>query len=542
MENIILTKAETATDTLGHIKEELAAKAITQVDTTLQSEKYNKAAEKFTAKKEELEKLEAELKQYSDTIKKIKKSTQDSINAIKKEINSLSHTAGLLAFMKKNIAKNELTKAQKLLLSINKIGIGRGWVDYSELTVKNISLTGGNIEINPFPFYFAFAAGKVNYRFRDFIIKNNALPNQSLYLVRAGVGQKEKNNFIITFYNGKKSLLNYTPSNMAAVQRVLGISAEARMTINENNYIIAEIAKSSFNNNANAQPAQSDLIKKAFNLKIHTNEAYSIKLFSQNLQTNTRLTAYYRKTGENFQSFNLYPININQDAWLVKVNQQLWKKRFNLEAAVRKNDFISPIAAPSFASKTIFTSIQASLKIPKYPFVSIGYYPSSQLSISNNNILVENQYNTLNAVVSHSYQLKQIGMNTNAVLTKFYNSSSDTAFIYFNASSYTINHSIFLSQLMIQSSAALTQQQNLHLLTLEQLISYQFKNKLTLSGSFKWNRLNKNESLLGGTAGLNLYINKLGTIQLNYDKTYLPGYNRTLMPVDMGKVNFLSCF
>jgi len=46
------------------------------------------------------------------------------------------------------------------LSAINNIGIGRTWVDYSELTVKNISLTGINAELNPSKFYVAFAAGK----------------------------------------------------------------------------------------------------------------------------------------------------------------------------------------------------------------------------------------------------------------------------------------------------------------------------------------------------------------------------------------------
>lgn len=500
--------------------------------------------EKFNKKKNELAKLQQELKKYNADAKKLKKAVTDSINTIKREINSLNSTAGLYDFMKKHdISKNELTKAQRVLLSINQIGIGRSWVDYSELTVKNISLTGINIEANPLPFYVAFAAGKVNYRFRDFILKDSkTLPDQSLYLIRAGVGQKEKNNFILTFYNGKKAVLNYTASNDAAsVQRVLGISAEGRFAINENNYIIAEVAKSSYAG-AGAQLSQSELIGKAFNLKVRTNEAYSIKVFSQYPQTDTKVNGYYRKTGENFQSFNLSPINVKQDAWMLRATQNFWKKRLMIDASIRKNDFNSPIAAPSFSTKTIFKSLQASLRIPKYPFVSVGYYPSSQLSLTNNNLLVENQYNTLNAVLNHSYQFRKIGMNTNAMFTKFYNNSSDTGFIYYNASSWTINHSIFLSPFMLQSSASITDQKDLHLFTLEQLLSYQFKNIITLTGSLKWNRLNKEETLIGGSAAMSVLIKRIGTLQFNYDKTFLPAYNRVLRPVDIGRMTFYREF
>jgi hypothetical protein len=95
---------------------------------------------------------------------------------------------------------------------------------------------------------------------------------------------------------------------------------------------------------------------------------------------------------------------------------------------------------------------------------------------------------------------------------------------------------------MLQSSASVVDQRDLHLITLEQLLSYQFSNQVTISGSLKWNRLNYRENLLGGTAGLNLVIKKWGMLQFNYDKTYLPGYNRVLMPVSIGRASFYREF
>lgn len=501
--------------------------------------------QKYEQKKKELDSLQAVLKADYAKVKQEKKKAQDSLNKIKTEINSLNTTSGLYAFMKKHgIARSELTKAQRVLLAINQIGIGRSWVDYSELTVKNVSLAGVNIEMNPLPFYFAAAAGKVNYRFRDFILKNNKeIPNQPLYLIRAGVGQKEKNNFIVTFYNGKKAILNYSASNTpASVQRVLGISAEARFALDANNYVIAEVAKSSYNHTAGTQPSSNELVKRAFNFRTNSNMAYSIRLFGAYPHTDTRVTAYYKSIGEDFQSFNLNPINVNQDAWMLKVNQYFWKRKLSVDASIRKNDFNSPIAAPSFSTKTVFKSFQASLRIPKYPFVSVGYYPTSQLSLLNNNTLIENQYNTLNVAVSHSYQLRKTGMNTNAVYTKFFNSSSDTGFIYYNASSWTINHSFFLAPFVLQTSFSKIDQKDLDLFSLEQSVSYQYKGLLTLSGSLKWNRVNNAESLFGGTAAMGIFVKKLGTLQLNYDKTYLPAYNRLLMPVDMGRLSFYREF
>ncbi|MEO6541178.1 MAG: hypothetical protein ABIN74_09320 [Ferruginibacter sp.] len=502
-------------------------------------------SDKLQAGKQKLQKMQTELKQYQTKAVTAKKNVQDSINKVKSEINSLNSSKGLYDFMQKNgIAKNELTGAQRFLLSVNQFNVGRSWLDYSELTVKNVSLSGVNIEMNPLPFYFAVAAGKINYRFRDFVFKDNInTPAQSLYLVRAGMGQKEKNNFIITFYNGKKAVLkNTVPGASNSLQRVLGISAETRLAINENNYIVAEVAKSSYNNNGNTQPHSSDLLSKTLNWKTKTNLAYSLKLFCNSQQTDTKVTAYYRKTGEDFQSFNLYPVHVNQDAWMARIVKGFWKRKFTIDAAIRKNDFESPVASPSFESKTIFKSLQLTLRVPKYPFVSVGYYPSSQLSLSNNNVLVENQYNTLNAVVSHNYHINKVLFNTNAVYTQFFNNSTDTGFIYYNSSSYTLNHSIFLNPLVLGSSVSLTDQQDLNLFSLEQSLSYQFKNRLTLSGSLKWNRVNKAEDLVGCSVAAGIYLKRIGTIQINYDKTFLPGYNRTLMPVDIGRVSFYKEF
>lgn len=517
----------------------------TQILLAQSKPKDSSCLEKINVKKKQLADLLKELNTEAANLKHSKKLIQDSINQVKQQINGLRNSSDLYAFMKQNgLSKDSLSKAQKILLAIDEIGIGRTFIDYSELTVKNISLTGINIEANPGNLYFAAAAGKIDYLFRDFILKSDySIPDQSLYLLRAGIGKKEKNNFIVSFYNGKKSVLNSSAANnSSSLQKVLGISLESRLALNANNYIIAEVAKSSFNN-AGIQPSSSDLFKRAMDLNIHTNEAYSIKLFSQNPATDTKVTGYYKKMGENFQSFNLYPVNVNEASWMIRANQYFWKHKISIDAAVRKNDFLSSLAIPStFTTKTIFKSIQASLRIRKFPFISVGYYPASQLSLTDNNILTESQYNTLNAVVSYSYQLNKTSMNTNALFTRFYNNSSDTGFIYYNASSYTINHSIFLNSFTLQSEFQAIDQKDLDMLSLSQSVSYQIKNAVSIMAGLKWNKVSRIKNLFGAMAAMNIYLKSIGTIQFNYDKSFLPGYNRTLKPVDIGRMTFYRDF
>ncbi len=483
---------------------------------------------KITDKKEQLEKLQKEAAQTEQKLKLYQKGITDSLQKLKRVITSITDKDKLEDFLRKSGGSmKELPALQRLLLSVKQIGLGRSWIDYSELTVKNISLTGFNIEMNPDNSYFAAAAGKINYRFKDYIVKGNyAGSNQSVGLVRAGFGKKDKNNIILTYYTGEKALLTQTNPTDVSTQKISGFSLEGRKQIDEHNYIIGEYARS----------ASPTLKTKTLDFKNNTNEAFSIKLFSD--YGNTKLNGYYRKTGEEFQSFTLFPTNNKQDAWMVRAKHTIWKKRILLDAAIRKNDFNSPIATPDLSNTNVFKSFQVTIRIPKYPFISVGFYPSSQFTLSDNKVLFESRYNTLNSIISHSYFAGKLSMNSNATYTRFYNSGSDTGFVYYNASTFTVNHSVNFRSFIIQGIVTATDQSFLKQTTVEPVFTYRFKNILSISGSVKWNRIDQTETLWGGTAGLNLYLKKIGALQMQYDKIYLPGFNRKFLPVDMGRLTF----
>jgi hypothetical protein len=484
-------------------------------------------------KQKEIENVQKKVAQAEQTLKSYQKKITDSLQKAKNLIAKITDKNTLNEYLHKTGSTiKDIPVLQRLLLSVKQIGLGRSWIDYSELTVKNISLTGFNIEMNPSNVYFAAAAGKVNYRFRDFVVRGNYVGSeQNVALVRAGFGKKDKDNVIVTYYTGQKALLGQTnPLDASATQKIDGFSLETRKKIDEHNYIIAEYARST----------SPRLKNKIFDFTNNTNEAFSIKLFSD--YGNTKVNGYYRKMGEAFQSFTLQPSNNMQDAWMLRATQSIWKKRILLDAAIRKNDFNSPIAAPNFSNRNVFKSFQVTARIPNYPFVSAGYYPSSQLALSDNNVLYENRYNTLNTIVSHSYYVGKLNMNTNATFTKFYNNGSDTGFIYFNASTFTLNHSVNVSQFVLQGILTITDQSYIKQITVEPVLTYNYKNILSLTGSVKWNRVNKAETLWGGTAGLNVVINKIGVLQAQYDKVFLPGFSRNLLPVDMGRVTFSRTF
>ncbi len=68
----------------------------------------------------------------------------------------------------------------------------------------------------------------------------------------------------------------------------------------------------------------------------------------------------------------------------------------------------------------------------KWPVVSVGYFPSSQLTKLGDGRVSENMFYTVSASMSHFYRVKKNQFSSMLVFTQFYNKSSDSGFVYFN--------------------------------------------------------------------------------------------------------------
>lgn len=494
----------------------------------------------------ELQQLKAQIQAKKKTFLLHQKAYNDSVLLEKKKIHSLRSVSDIRKYFtqKKNVpdSVSSMSSIERLLLNVNKFSIGRTFLDYSELTVKNISLTGVNVEVNPGKFYFAFAGGKVNYLYRDFIFNSTSKGyGQNLVLLRAGVGKLESNNLIFSFYGGQKPMLMDNTVSTASSHRVAAISVETKLSLDQNHFLIAEFAKSASKPIA-ARGANGKVLPGLLDLGNSANGAYSVKLQSYYPASHTKILASFKKMGEEYQSFHLYPIQANTTAWNVRFNQQLLQRKLNIDASLRKNDWESDIAISSpLQTKVIFASLQASLRIKKWPFISIGYYPSSQLSINKSRILTENHYNTLNVIINGSYKIFDLPMNSSGVYTQFFNKSRDTGFAFFNALSYNLNHYINIAKWNLQASLTLITQSKYQALTVENVASYQMSQKFSLKGGLKWTKFN-GAVLLGEIVEVGLNLGKYGNLQLAYDKAHLPGANHRLYEVEMGKLGIYKSF
>jgi hypothetical protein len=467
---------------------------------------------------------------------KAKKTIVDSIATLKKEIHSIKDNNQLVDYLKlKNKWNAQTSKLEKFALAIQQIGIGRTWLDYSDLTVKNLSLNGLNAEFSSNKLYVAGAIGVVNYRFRDFILRDDFFRNsQQLQLLRLGYKKNNQQHLIATYYTGNKSVLNTQSLNtQQAIRRIHGFAVEYKFEISTNSLVTAEYARSETMPVANA---------KLFDFGDRTAEAWSIKINTKVLKYSTKIEAFYRRLGQDFQSFTLFTTQTAQDAWAIKIKQPFAKGKIQFDGGLRKNDFSNPLAINNVSTSAVFASVQLSMRIKKLPFVSIGFFPTSQLSMINNQTFIESQFNTLNAVMSHSYHSGSIQMNSNFLYNKFYNGGNDTGFVYFNATTLSFTQTILLNNFILHSTIAVTEQPQLHQKSVEFGINYNPKKKLSLTSSIKFISTIQQGSFSSYLIGVNYLINNQLQIQLQYNKSYLPSFNRVMMPLDIGRVTLSKDF
>ena len=446
-----------------------------------------------------------------------------------------------------NLPDSLLPRGYKMLLAVKSFGLGRTMVDYSELTAKNISIMGAQAELNP-SWYVAFATGAVDYRFRDFIVNDNRI-RQYLNMIRVGVGRKEGNHMILSYYTGRKQVYNFNttpPVGGGVVEtpdyKIMGLSLEGRWQVDRNNYLIGEVAKSSLPFYARSAEHQG-IGRSMLGFADHSNEAYAVSAFSYLPQTATRINGMYKRMGANFQSFSLYASGSAQDAWMVQVSQPFFRQQLTLTGSVRQNVYTSIFDNASYRSNTIFKSIQATFRRKKWPVLSLGYFPSSQLMKLSDDKFIENLYYTLVATGSYYYQLRGLTMNTIFSGTKFYNHQSDSNFVYFNSTNLLLNQTVFLGKFTLNGGVSSATTTEYAVYGADGGVQYRPLSWLELGAGLKYNYQTVYEiKQLGYLANARISIRKFGEIAVSGDKGFVPGVNRRLVPNKTGRLTYTKIF
>ena len=501
----------------------------------------------YASKKKEADSLQKEIAKLEQLLQTTHQKSQTEINHTLQDIQKADNPGQLQKELQAlGMSDSTLPKGYKALMAIKSFNLGRTMVNYSELSAKNISINGVQAEYNPSN-YYAIASGSVDYRFRDFIVQGPGGGHQYLNVFRVGKGLKDGNSVILTYFTGRRQLYNAgttTDSTNTQVpsSSLMGLTLEGNYHINKNILLTGELAKSSspaYNGDSTRKPLGAQL----FQMNDHSNEAWALKMNAFFPATQTRVRGSYKRLSANYQSFSIFTDGSAQSAWSANIDQLLFRKQLDVMIGANTNDFSNPFIGQEYKSTTVFKSIQATLRKRNWPVISLGYFPSSQITKLGNSQYIENLFYTLVGNMTHSYSYHKILMNTAVVYTQFYNRSSDSGFTYFNTRNLLISQSVFLNSFTLQFNASGASNQDYQLYLLEGKVQHTLSKALTLGAGIKYNKQTTyNIEQMGYSAEVILHLNKLGQLQFSADKGFVPGMNKQLVPDNTGRLTYLKTF
>ena len=332
------------------------------------------------------------------------------------------------------IYDKELSRMSDRLFAIRTFAIGRTMPNQSNLTLKNTNVKGIDFAYNKNNLILAVAAGSIDFRIRDFVYNGQRRLPQYVYSVKTGYGRLEGNNLVVTYYEGKKQL--YTGMGISSSQPIKGVSISTQFLLGKNLRFGAEVAQSA---------AQSAYVpsagKPVFDMKDKNSSAYFFQVKGYFPNTGTRFDGFYQHMGINFQSFTNYRVNAASDSWAVKGEQNLWKRQIQIVAALKKNDYSNPLVLQRYEANTIFKNLSVSFRRRHWPSITLGYMPSSQLTIVDS-MVYESHYQVLNASSTYQYKIGTAASTTSVAVNRFFNHAQDTGFLYYNSTNLFFSQSL----------------------------------------------------------------------------------------------------
>lgn len=506
---------------------------IARVDTSFKKylDEKNKELEESRQKLGRLVKIADSLK----TLSKMKKA------GFRNEITKASTATELNKLEEKYQPGHTTKRSENFLSHINTIGLGRNLVDYTELTAKDIILTGINVEYQ-YRLYAAFAAGKIDYGFRDFFGREYIKKDQYLVMGRLGKLNNRGEGVIVSLFKGRKNSYPDTrfPDTVNNYTNILGYSLEMILKKTKNAFLSAEVAKST--KYFAASDSLSDKANNLFKIGDASNMGVNIKGHYIINKGETMISGFFRKTGERYQSFSLFTFNTKQQAWQVRLDHSMYKGRLALTGTVKQNDYTNLLTNRTFKSSTIFKSIVANIRIPGYPVLSVGYYPGSQFFVVDKNTVTENAYYILNASAFYNYTAGDVQFSSTAIYNRFFNKATDSGFIAYQGINTILSQTMLYKKLQLMGGLSFNNQPEIHYYTAEAGADYELLKFFRLGGSLKYNKVNKGEKYTGYITRLSASINNKAGIQLSYERSYIPAVSETLFPVRTGRVSVFKTF
>jgi hypothetical protein len=501
----------------------------------------------LAAGKKKLDSLVKELERLEDLQRRLTGEQAQQLAEWRKKMEDARDVNALAAQLKQmNAPDSILPRGYKFLSALQSVNIGRSTADYSELSVRNISITGLQVEYNP-RFYYAIAAGRVDYRFRDYIVPAHNRSRQYVALARFGKGTKEGNHIFFTYYTGKRQFFNSSTTSPAGSPvpeyALAGITIEGAYKITPHIFLTGEVAKSTIPYYSQDSLQRSNKMNAITKWSDRSNEAYAVRLQGYFPRSQTRIMGNMRYTGANFQSFSTFTTGAAQWRWKGRIEQPFFKKQLTLISSLEQNDYTNPFVTTAYKTSAVMASLQANLRIKKWPVVSLGYYPSFQLVKTGEAQYAETRYYTLSGSVGYFYKTKEAILSTYILYSQFYNQANDSGFVYYNARNWLLSQNVLFDRFSLTLNAAYSANTDYTMFTWENAAQLTISKVISAGVGIKLIRHNLVKELQFGYSGqLSFTIPYIGQIQLMMDKGFIPGMNRLLAENKMGRLTYYKTF
>jgi hypothetical protein len=495
----------------------------------------------IAGKKKELDSIEQQIGKLQAKRDSVKNKINTNLAVIRQKIYKARNQRELQQILPTDSLEDTTTSGfEKFMGNVKSVGIGRSVVNYSELTAWDVTVTGFNMEYND-RLYAALAVGKIDYGFRDFLGKNTRQKGQNFLMGRFGIGDVERKAIVVSAFTGKKyaygGVVNDTVNDYVYIA---GYSVTGILKKDEHTGISVEVAKTT-------KPVTGSLrdnrgMQSLFQYADNANLGINVKAQTLLSKTNTSLSGFYRKTGAQFQSFSLFTYNTDQTAWVVSVDQPFFNNKVGVIASLRRNDFTNPVSEKTFKTSTVFKSIQVNVRVPRWPSFSAGYYPGSQVYVIDKDHIRENAYYILNASVVHQYKAGGVRMLSTLLYNRYAGKGTDSGFIAYSGNSYMASQTCMLPRLQLQGMYMYTDQEQMQYYTLDANGEYSITRAIRAGAGVKYNKVTGGYAYLGNNVHVGFDVKKLGNLQLQYDKSYLPTIWQTLYPVETGRLTWIKYF
>jgi hypothetical protein len=319
------------------------------------------------------------------------------------------------------------------------------------------------------------------------------------------------------------------------LRTVAGLGVERRWYFSKNFSLHFELAKSTTKQNTSGK--QDAPFKDLFTTFSSRTIGFYGEARAYLPKTNTDAEFLYKYWGTQFESFNASQYFNPQNNLAAKLTQPVFKRKLYLSGGIRYTDFSSPGITSNIKTKTFFASGNATLRLKKFPIVNVGYYPGSQLYWLDQRKLYEYFYYILNATASHHFAVNKVPMQVVISYNKFFNKYSDSL-VSGSQSYYNLFWTAWKNNFGYTVNLSHQQVENRILSTIESGISYT-KTKFRIGGSMKWNHI-ESAIRMGYSLNLGWSIGRIGTINLLYDKSFLPERTGIFIPVETGQIQIIK--